>query len=253
MTAPVLVTGGTGTIGSRVVPMLRTAGTEVRVLTRHPGENRPGITHVQANTVTGEGLTEALDGIEVVLHLAGGAKGDDTAAQNLTDAAKATGVKHLILISVTGADTMPIGYFHAKAAAEQIIAASGVPYTIMRAAQLHDFVLPVIRAMGRLPMLPEPGGLRFEPVAVEEVARRLCEVTLGDPAGRVADIVGPEVLTVRELANVFYEQTRRCRRPGLPMRIPGKIGRAYRAGDNLAGDDALQGSRTWREFLAVSI
>lgn len=123
----------------------------------------------------------------------------------------------------------------------------------MRAAQLHDFVLPVIRAMGRLPMLPEPGGLRFEPVAVEEVARRLCEVTLGDPAGRVADIVGPEVLTVRELANVFYEQTRRRRLPGLPMRIPGKIGRAYRAGDNLAGDDALQGSRTWREFLAVSI
>jgi uncharacterized protein YbjT (DUF2867 family) len=197
---------------------------ELRVLTRNPGENRPGITHVQANTVTGEGLAKALDGIEVVLHLAGGAKGDDTAAQNLTGAAKAAGVKHLILISVTGADTMPIGYFHAKATAEQIIAASGVPYTIIRAAQLHDFVLPVIRAMGRLPLLPEPGGLRFEPVAVDEVARRLCEVTLGDPAGRVADIVGPEVLTVRELADVFYEQTRRRRRLGLPMRIPGKVG-----------------------------
>nr|WP_029391089.1 NAD(P)H-binding protein [Streptomyces xiaopingdaonensis] len=253
MTAPVLVTGGTGTIGSRAVPMLGTAGQEVRVLSRHLGENGPGITHVRADTVTGEGVAKALDGIEVVLHLAGGAKGDDTAAQNLTDAAKAAGVKHLILISVTGADKMPIGYFHAKAAAEQIVAESGVPYTIIRAAQLHDFVLPVIRAMGRLPLLPKPGGLRFEPVAVEEVARRLCEVTLGHPEGRVADIVGPEVLTVRELADVFYEETRRHRRLSLPVRIPGKIGRAYRAGDNLADDDALRGTGTWREFLAASM
>jgi uncharacterized protein YbjT (DUF2867 family) len=252
MTAPVLVTGGTGTIGSRVVPMLRTAGQDVRVLTRHPGTDRPGTTHVQANTVTGEGLAKAVDGIEVILHLAGGAKGDDTAAQNLTEAAKAAGVKHLILISVTGADTMPIGYFHAKATAEQIIAGSGVPYTMVRAAQLHDFVLPVIRTMGRLPLLPKPGGLRFEPVAVDEVARRLCELTLGDPAGRVADIVGPEVLTVRELADVFYVQTHRRRRLGLPVRIPGKIGRAYRAGDNLASDDALRGTGTWREFLAAN-
>ncbi|GAA1487672.1 SDR family oxidoreductase [Brachybacterium sacelli] len=252
MTAPVLVTGGTGTIGSRVVPMLRTAGQEVRVLTRRPGKSGPGITHVQANTVTGEGMDQALVGTEVVLHLAGGAKGDDAAARNLVDAAQATGVEHLILVSVTGADTMPISYFRAKAAAEQIIAGSGVPYTIVRAAQLHDFVLPVIRAMGRLPLLPKPGGLRFEPVAVDEVARRLREVTLGDPAGRVADIVGPEVLTVRELADVFYEETRRRHRVSLPVRIPGKIGRAYRAGDNLAGDDALRGSRTWRQFLAAS-
>lgn len=88
MSAPVLVTGGTGTIGGRVLAMLRTAGQEVRVLSRHPGENKSGITHVKANTVTGGGLTEALEGIDTVLHLAGGAKGDDTAAQNLTEAAK---------------------------------------------------------------------------------------------------------------------------------------------------------------------
>lgn len=147
---------------------------------------------------------------------------------------------------------MPIGYFQAKATAEQIIAGSGVPYTIIRAAQLHDFVLPVIRTLGKLPLLPKPGGLRFEPVAVDEVARRLCEVTLDDPAGRVADIVGPEVLTVRELADGFYVQTRRRRRWSLPVRIPGKIGRAYRAGNNLAGNDALRGNQTWREFLATS-
>lgn len=249
MTTPVLVTGGTGTIGSRVLPMLRAAGKEVRVLSRHPGENEPGVTHVKADTVTGLGLTAALDGVEVVLHLAGGAKGDDSAARNLADAARSSRVKHMILISVTGADRMPIGYFQAKASAEQVFADCGVPYTILRAAQLHDFVLPIIRSMTKLPLLPKPGGLRFEPVAVEEVARRLCELTIGDPAGRVADIVGPEVLTVRELADVYDQQTRRRHRPSLPVRIPGKVGRAYRAGDNLAAPGARRASGTWREFL----
>jgi len=249
MTAPVLVTGGTGTIGSRVVPMLRTAGKEVRVLSRHLGENEPGLTHVQADTVTGAGLTEALDGIDVVLHLAGGAKGDDTAARNLTDAAKRAHIQHMILISVTGADKMPIGYFRTKASAEQILAHSGTPYTILRAAQLHNFVLPVIRSMTKLPLLPTPGGLRSEPVAVDEVARRLCELTIGDPAGHVADIVGPEVLTVRELADIYNEQTHRRHRASLPVRIPGGVGRAYRAGDNLAAVGALRAAGTWREFL----
>lgn len=249
MSAPILVTGGTGTIGTRVLPMLRATGREVRVLSRHPGENESGITHVKADTVTGASLAEALDGVDVVLHLAGGAKGDDTAAQNLTEAAKRARIKHLILISVTGADTMPIGYFRAKSRAEQILADSGVPYTIVRAAQLHDFVLPIIRGMSKLPLLPKPGGLRFEPVSVDEVARRLCELTLGDPAGRVADIVGPEVLTVRELADIYDEQTHRRHRPSLPVRIPGKVGRAYRSGDNLAAADALRALGTWREFL----
>lgn len=144
---------------------------------------------------------------------------------------------------------MPIGYFRAKARAEQILVDSGMPYTILRAAQLHNFILPIIRGMTKLPLLPKPGGLRFEPVTVDEVARRLCELTLGDPAGRVADIVDTEVLTVRELADVYDEQTHRRHRPNLPVRIPGKIGRAYRSGKNLATANAHRASGTWREFL----
>ncbi|EOM75700.1 NAD-dependent epimerase/dehydratase family protein [Rhodococcus rhodnii] len=251
MTSPILVTGGTGTIGSRVVPLLTNAGRDVRVVSRHPGTDEPGVVHVEADTVSGQGLTESLAGVDVVLHLAGGAKGDDVAAKNLTAAAHTAGVKHLILISVTGADAMPIGYFRAKAEAERIVATCGVPFTILRSAQLHDFVLPIVRGMGRLPLLPRPGGLRFEPVAVDDVAARLCELTLGAPAGRVADIAGPEVSTLRELADVYYDETGRSHRPSLPVRIPGKVGRAYRAGDNLADDGVQRGSTTWREFLAA--
>ncbi|GAB2610750.1 SDR family oxidoreductase [Pseudactinotalea suaedae] len=250
MNAPILVTGGTGTIGSRVVPLLRSAGQDVRVLSRRGGDDAPGLTHVEGDTVAGHGLAEALEHVDVVLHLAGGAKGDDTAATNLAAAARRAGVKHLLLISVVGADAMPIGYFRAKAAAERAIAESDVPWTVLRAAQLHEFVLPVVRGMAKLPLLPMPGGLRFEPVHVEEVAARLAELALGSPAGRVADIAGPEVLDVRQLADAYVAAMGRRRRRGVPVRIPGAVGRAYRAGDNLAGAPVHRGARGWSDFLA---
>ncbi len=253
MNTPLLVTGGTGTIGSAVVPMLRAADRTVRILSRHPGEDRDGIQHVAGDTVAGRGLAEALNGVEVVLHLAGGAKGDDTAAHNVAAAARRAGVRHLILISVIGADRMPIGYFRAKAAAEQAIAASGVPWTVLRVAQLHEFVLPVVRGLMRLPVLLTPGGLRFEPVHVDEVAARLTELALGSPVGQTPDLAGPEVLTIRELADTYAEALGKRQRAGLPVRIPGATGRAYRAADNLAGESARRGERSWQEFLTDTV
>jgi uncharacterized protein YbjT (DUF2867 family) len=251
MNTPVLVTGGTGNIGSRVVTLLREAGRDVRILTRHPRASQPGIEHVEGDTVAGSGLAAALEGVDVVLHLAGGAKGDDVAARNLATAARKAGVGHLVLISVIGADRMPIGYFRAKAEAERIIAESGVPWTVLRAAQLHDFVLPMARGMARMPLLPVPGGLRFEPVDGDEVAARLVEIALGSPAGRVADLAGPEILDVRELVAIYAEVTGRRKRRGFPIRLPGAVGRTYRAGENLAGAGAQRGAGTWRRFLRV--
>jgi uncharacterized protein YbjT (DUF2867 family) len=249
MNTPILVTGGTGTIGSRVVPILRAAGADIRILSRHPHANEPGIEHVEGNTVTGNGLASALNGVGTVLHLAGGAKGDDIAARTLADAARSAGIGHLILISVVGADRMPIGYFRRKAAAERAIAESGIPWTVVRAAQLHDLVLPIARGLARLPLTPALRGLRFEPVHVDEVAARLAELTLGGPADRVADIVGPEVLDIPQLL-ATYSDFFGHRHPQLPIRLPGAIGRAYRAGENLAGPEAQRGVRSWAEFLA---
>jgi uncharacterized protein YbjT (DUF2867 family) len=249
MNAPLLVTGGTGNIGSRVVPLLREAGRDIRILSRHPRADEPGIQHLVGDTVAGHGLAAALEGVDVVVHLAGGAKGDDVAARNLAAAAREAGVEHLVLISVIGADRMPIGYFRAKAEAERVIAESGVPWTVLRAAQLHDFVLPVARGMARMPLLPIPGGLRFEPIHRDEVAARLAELALGAPAGRVADLAGPEVLDIGQLVTTLAEVMGARRRRGLPIRLPGAAGRAYRAGENLAGEGAQRGTRNWREFL----
>lgn len=247
MSTLILVTGGTGNIGRHTVPLLRAAGREVRILSRHADAAAPGIRAFIGDTVKGTGLAAALDGVETVLHLAGGAKGDDVAARNLVAAARRTGVRHLVLISVIGADRMPIGYFRMKAAAEREFTESGIPWTVVRVAQLHDFALPIVKVLSRMRIAPR--GLRFETVGVDAVADRLATLTLAAPAGRAADLAGPEVQEIADLVRVFDTAHGRARGL-LPLRIPGAVGRAYRAGDNLADETAVRAGSTWAEYLA---
>ena len=242
----ILLTGGTGTLGRLVTPRLRAAGHPVRILSRRADE--PG-EYVTGDLLKNEGIEDAVDGVDTVLHLAGGPKGDDVATENLARAAARAGVRHLVFISVVGADRVPVGWLRTKLAAERAVADSGVPWTTLRAAQFHDLVLKVVTTMAKLPVVPNPGGLRFEPVDARDVAERMVELTLGDPAGLVADLAGPRVYPMGELVR-GYLSARGKRRPLLPVRIPGKAGRAYRAGDNLATEDADRGRRTWEDFLA---
>lgn len=250
-TSPVLVTGGTGTLGRLVVPRLQAAGRDVRVLSRHDHDNTEGVEHVQVDLREGRGIDSAVAGVETVLHLAGGAKGDDEATRHLVEAASRADVQHIVYISVIGADSIPLGYFRQKAESEQILADSGIPWTILRAAQFHDFVLTAAKAMAKLPIVPVPSAIRWQPVAADEVAARLVELTLGDPAGRVHDLAGPTVYPMAELVRSYLAATGR-RRPIMPVRLPGKVGRAYRAGENLSLG-AEQGKRTWQDFLAERV
>jgi uncharacterized protein YbjT (DUF2867 family) len=244
-----LVTGGTGTLGRQVVPLVQAAGWQVRVLTRHAHDRGDGVEYVAADLQQGEGLDTALDGVEVVVHLAGGPKGDDVATRNLVQAAERTGVKHLVHISVTAVDQLPFTYFKSKLGAEQAVRGSSVPWTVVRAAQFHDFALKTVQAMTKLPVLPVPGGLRFQPVDARDVAERLVELALGEPAGLVPDLVGPKVYSLGELARDYLKATGK-RRLSLPVRVPGKAGKVYRAGGNLTLGGADSGTRTWEAFLA---
>ncbi|MFF2079906.1 SDR family oxidoreductase [Kitasatospora sp. NPDC058162] len=251
----VLVTGGTGTLGRRVVPLLRAAGRTVRVLSRQEREaGADGVTYVRGDLLGDQAeaaarLDEALAGVGTVLHLAGGPKGDDEATRRLVAAAVRAGVRHLVYISVIGADKVPLGYFRAKHAAEEAVAGSGLPYTVLRAAQFHDLAFTVVEKMAKLPVLPAPGGVRWQPVDVREVAARLVELALEEPAGLVPDLAGPTVYEMGELTRAYLVARGRSRRQ-LPVRVPGKVGRAYRAGANLALAGAEHGRRTWEEFLA---
>jgi uncharacterized protein YbjT (DUF2867 family) len=248
----ILVTGGTGTLGRHVVPLLREAGHDVRVLSRSPRPAGDGVEHVTGDLLKDEGIEAAVRGADIVLHLAGGAKGDDVATRHLARAAAAAGVGHLVYISVIGADRMPIGYFRAKRGAEEAVAESGVPWTTLRAAQFNDLVLKTVRTMAKMPVVPAPKVLRFQPVDARDVAARLVELALGEPVGRVPDLAGPQTYGIGELMRGYLNATGK-RRPLMPFRIPGKVGRAYRNNDNLTLQGADLGKRTWEDFLAEQL
>ncbi|MEV3968842.1 NAD(P)H-binding protein [Streptomyces sp. NPDC050698] len=249
MTAPILVTGGTGTLGGHVVPLLRAAGHDVRILTRHARPAADGVRYVTGDLLKDEGVAAAVDGARTVLHLAGGPKGDDEATRALVRAASRAGVRHLLHISVIGADRVPLAWMRTKLESERAVAESGIPWTTLRAAQFHDLAFTLVEKMAKLPVFPVPGGLRLQPVDAREVAARLAELALGAPRGMVPDLTGPDLHDLAGLARP-YLRLRGKRRPMLPVRIPGKAGRAYRAGANLAEAGAEAGKRTWEEFLA---
>ncbi|MFC0623685.1 SDR family oxidoreductase [Kribbella deserti] len=249
MTSTVLVTGGTGTLGRHVVPQLVDSGFKVRLLSRNNHQSGDGIEYVTGDLLTGVGIEAAVDNAEIVLHLAGAPKGDDVATRNLATAAARTGVRHLVYISVIGADRVPLAWVRSKLDAERAIAESGVPWTTLRAAQFHELTTTVVAKLAKLPVVLAPGGLRLQPVDSRDVAARLVELTLGEPAGLVPDLAGPKIYPLAELVQTYLSGLGKRRRPALPIRIPGKAGRAYRAGENLSFDGAV-GARTWEDFQA---
>lgn len=253
----ILVTGGTGTLGRLVVSRLQKEGRKVRVLSRHSRESEEGIEFVTGDLATGEGIEAAVEGAEIIVHCAGSSKGDEDKARNLVRAASRAGTKHLVYISVVGADRIPVvsgiaramfGYFASKLAAERLVADSGVPWTTLRATQFYDLSLMVAQQMSKLPVIPFPAGFRFQPVDAGEVATRLVELALGTPAGLVPDIAGPKVYSMAELLHGYLQASHRHRLT-IPLWLPGKAAGAFRAGANLAPERAV-GRRTWEEFLA---
>lgn len=254
MTPSILLTGGTGLLGGLVTPLLLATGRDVRVLSRRTDhEARAGIEYLTGDLLTGVGVDAAVDGADVIVHLAGGpnAKGDDEATQNLVQAASRAVVQHLVYISVIGADRVPLAYFRSKWRAERAVASSGLPWTTLRAAQVHDLVLTVVQKMAKLPVIPIPGGLRFQPVDAGEVAARLVELALDRPAGLVADLAGPRVHPMADLIGGYLRANAKHRLL-MPVRMPGKAGRAYRAGENLSLDGDV-GKRTWQDFLTDNV
>jgi uncharacterized protein YbjT (DUF2867 family) len=260
VTSPILVTGGTGTLGRLVVARLRDAEQNVRVLSRQGHEGGDGIEFVTGDLAKGDGIEAAADGAEIIVHCAGSSKGDDDKARHLVQAASHAGARHLVYISVVGADRVPMagsidramfGYFGAKLRAEQIVADSDLPWTTLRATQFHELTLKTVAQMAKLPVIPVPSGFRFQPVDADEVAARLVGLTLGTPAGLVPDVGGPRAYAMADLVRGYLRASGK-RRPILPIRIPGNAARALREGANLTPDRAV-GSRTWEDFLAAHV
>jgi len=199
----IVIIGGSGLIGSKVVDILRGKGHEVIAASPSKG----------VNTLTGEGLAEALAGASVVVDLANSPSFEDkavmgffeTSGRNLLTAEKAAGVGHHVALSVVGTDRLQdSGYFRAKLVQENIIKASGIPYTIVRATQFFEFLTAIAQSGGsgetlRLPSAP------FQPIASGDVASAMAEAALAEPANAMVEIGGPERVSMAAMIGRFLK------------------------------------------------
>ena len=185
-----VVIGGTGLIGAKTVAILRSGGQEVVAASRKGG----------VNTVTGEGLKEAIDGAQMVIDLSNAPSFDakavleffETSGRNLLAAEAAAGVAHHVALSIVGVDRVPgQSYYRAKVAQEKLIEASGIPYTIVRSTQFLEFLGSIADASTDGCVVRLPPGL-LQPIATDDVADILAEVAFANPRNRVIEIAGPE-------------------------------------------------------------
>ena len=192
------VIGATGQIGSRVVELLRAAGHEVTGVSRSSG----------VDVVTGAGVADAVTGNEALVDLTNSPSVDDEPAMtfftassaNLVAAAKAGGVGHYVALSIVGADSLPVsGYMNAKVAQENTVKQSGLPFTIVRATQFHEFADMIVTGMtvdGEV-RVPEA---RIQPIAAADVAEYVARVAQQAPVNGVVNLGGPEKMSFAELA-----------------------------------------------------
>ena len=192
----IVVIGGTGLIGSKTVVILRQRGHEVVAASPKSG----------INSITGEGLKEAVTGAQVVVDLANSPSFEDkavleffeTSERNLLPAEASAGVRHHVALSIVGIDRSDNGYFRAKVAQEKLIVASGVPYTIIRSTQFLEFLGGIATSGADGNMVRISPGL-FQPIAADDVAPIVAEVALAAPRNGVVEIAGPERAPFNEI------------------------------------------------------
>ncbi len=248
----ILVTGGAGHLGRLVVKHLSQAGYHVRGMSRRasPGAEWPGAEWKQADLKSGAGLAKAVQGMDVVVHLAaiGNSMVDFEGTRRLVDAARQAGVSHLVFISIVGIDRVPWAGGKAKQASENLIEHSGIPWSILRATQFHYGIDFLLNFLTKLPLVAlVPTNLLLQPVDEEEVAARLRGIVQTGPSGHLPDMGGPQVYTFGELARIWLKQ-RGVRRAIVPLRFPGKTARALSQGGNTCPEQAT-GTVSWAAWL----
>lgn len=248
MMSTVLVTGGTGVLGSALVKQLE-GRADVRTLSRRASDN-PDV--VRGDLETGEGLEAAVDGVDVIAHCATAAdyrrpRRDVEQTRRLLLAA-GNRRPHVAYISIVGIDRIPFRYYKAKLECEELIQHSGLPWTIFRTTQFHDLALLFLQILTKPPVAIVPRGFQGQPVDVNEVAIRMAELVLGEPAGRAADMGGPRIENATDMVRTYLELTKKGRRV-VQVPLPGKVAGGFRAGHHMVTSDGIHGQRTFSQYL----
>lgn len=241
----VAVAGGTGTVGRHVVEVSRERGHETVVLARSEG----------VDLTTGEGLPGALEGVDAVIDVSNitsmSAKAATrfftTVSRTLLAAEQAAGVRHHVLLSIVGIDRAPYGYYAAKLAQELVVEQGGVPWTILRAMQFHEFAGQMLAGLTVAGVHLAP-RVCTQPVAAREVAEHLVALAEGAPAGRAGELAGPKPEQLDAMIRLLARETG-VRGPIVPVSLPLRQFRAMHRGDTMPGPDAMLGGQTFAEWV----
>ncbi len=247
----IAVAGGTGTIGRKVSEALARQGHEVRPFSRRA-------TVYPVDLATGAGLEAALEGCEVVVDASNGpprpaAKTRGVlveGSRRLLDAEHRAGVGHHVCVSIVGIEHVPMGYYRVKVEQEQIVQQGGVPWTIVRSTQFHDLIAALLSGAARARILPGARA-RFQPVDVAEAAEAVASAATAPPRSGRLTVAGPEVHELRSLGRLWREVTGRPT-VEVPIPLPGKLGRALRAGGLTCADPDVRGTGTFADWLRAN-
>jgi uncharacterized protein YbjT (DUF2867 family) len=242
----VLIAGASGGVGSRLAALLADRH-EVVAASRSSG----------IDTISGSGLGPALRGVQVVVDVTNTRSRDpdevmrffDTSTRNLTTGAREAGAAHHIMLSVVGADRMQeSGYMRGKVAQERVVAASGVPFTILRATQFHEFVAGFGDVFGSDTDVRVPAA-NMQPIAIDDVAEALSIIVNGHPANAVAEVGGPAVMSIRDAVSRILE-SRGDRRPVAASKSVRYFGAAIEGDTLVPGRDARRGTLSLNDWLS---
>ncbi|BDV31727.1 SDR family oxidoreductase [Microbacterium terricola] len=238
----IAVAGGTGQAGAQAVAAATARGHEVVVLARSAG----------VDLVTGAGAAQSLDGVDAVIDASGVRKGDEPTAfhEAVTRTLAAARPAHLVVLSIVNCEsaaTYPL--YAGKLAQERATEASGIPFTIARTTQFHEFSRQVL-AIGKLGPLHFAPRMRTQPVAVREVGARLVDLAEAGAVGRAPDFAGPREESLPEMARAYVRAVGR-RTPVFAISLGGDFGRAMRSGALLPGPHAEHGAQTFAEWIAA--
>lgn len=253
----VLVTGGTGSLGHEVVGRLLDRHHHVRLLRHHKQPDILSSVEVVVGDLTsGAGLLAATAGVDAIIHCASNfsdPQGTDVAGtQALIEAALAGGTPHMVFISIIGVDRTLYPYYRAKREAELLVERSGLPWTILRATQFHDFVQYLLHSWGADTQseVSVPANLRFQSIAVGEVADCLVALLESGPAGRVPDLGGPQILTIEEIIQTYLRI--RIRQATIRTVEPANEMLAMMRTGIILTPEHAEGKMTWEQFVLRS-
>ncbi|MFT3903282.1 MAG: NmrA family NAD(P)-binding protein [Niabella sp.] len=254
----ILITGGTGHLGRKVVRLLIAKGCKVRVLSTKTGlhDKHGNVTYYTGDLSENTGLKEAVDGVDIIIHCASNPQNfqqvDIEGTKNLLKVIAGNSIKHFVYISIVGVDKSSFPYYQAKFEVEKLLSGSGLPCTIVRTTQFHHFVLKMIQNLisenaGNPSVLKIPQGLKFQSLSAHEVAELLVGLSSEPPKGLLPDFGGPEILSFEDMAASYLKvfQPHREIQPEATDDIRHEV---FRSGINLCPGNTF-GKQSWEMFL----